>query len=135
MNDIIKVFDKEEQQEVSARELHEFLEIKDHFTQWSERMFEYGFLENIDYQAVHIFVRAKNGFGGTNKVDYALTLDCAKEIAMIQKNEKGKQARQYFIDCEKKYRALNAPKSLAEALRIAAERQKKIEEQQNNLIG
>lgn len=86
---------------VSARSLYEFLEIKEHFTQWIERMFDYGFNESVDYQAIKEFISHSNGFGGTYKTDYALTLDTAKEIAMLQRTEKGKQARQYFIECEK----------------------------------
>jgi len=100
--ELIKITEKDGQQLVSARELHEFLEIKDHFTQWIERMLEYGFNQSVDSEAVQIFLKASNGIGGTYKTDYALTLDCAKEISMLQRSDKGKQARQYFIACEKK---------------------------------
>lgn len=86
---------------VSARDLHAWLQTEDHFTQWAKRMFDYGFIENIDYQAVHEFVKHQNGIGGTNKIDYALTIDTAKEISMLQRTEKGKEARTYFIQCEK----------------------------------
>lgn len=91
---------------VSARDLHKFLEVKDHFAQWCGRMFEYGFTECVDYQALHIFVQHPNGFGGTNKTDYALTVDCAKEIAMVQRTAKGHDVRSYYIALEKKLLAL-----------------------------
>lgn len=107
LNNLFKFDEQGEKKIVSARQLHDFLETKDHFTQWCKRMFEHGFVENIDYEAVHIFVPAKNGIGGTNKTDYALSIDCAKEIAMVQRTEKGKQARLYFIECENKLNLFN----------------------------
>lgn len=85
---------------VSARSLYKFLEIKDHFTQWIDRMFVYGFSENVDYQAIKEFVSHTNGLGGTFKIDYALTLSMAKKIASMQRSEKGKLARDYFFDNE-----------------------------------
>lgn len=91
---------------VSARELHKFLEVQTQFTIWCERMFEYGFTENQDYVAVNQKRLTAQG-NETTFLDYALTLDCAKEIAMLQRSDKGKQARQYFIDCEKQLK--NAP--------------------------
>lgn len=101
MKELIKITEQNGNRAVSARELHQYLETEDHFTQWAKRMFEYGFIKNIDYQAVHEFVKHSNGIGGTNKTDYALTIDTAKEIAMIQRTPKGKQARQYFIEMER----------------------------------
>lgn len=92
-------------QVVSARELHEFLEVKTDFTEWCKRMFEYGFVENLDYSLLKIGERSAH-----NKIEYVLTLDCAKEIAMIQRSEKGKVARLYFIDCEKKLKQVETPK-------------------------
>lgn len=140
MNELIKVSRNEnEQQVVSARELYEFLEIKEHFTQWIERMFEYGFSESIDYQAVKNFVTHSNGVGGTYKTDYVLTLDTSKEIAMLQRSEKGKQARQYFIECEKKLKE-QVPSYLikdeierAKAWIIEAEERKQLQEQNKAL--
>lgn len=82
---------------VSARELHEFLEVKAQFTDWCKRMFEYGFIDGVDYSLHKIVKRSVH-----NKIDYALTLNCAKEISMIQRTDKGKEARSYFIDCEAK---------------------------------
>lgn len=96
MTDLITIKEHNGKQAVSARELHEFLEVKAHFRNWIERMFDYGFDESIDYERANIFVR------GNEAKDYVLTLDCAKEISMIQRTDKGKQARQYFINCEKR---------------------------------
>jgi anti-repressor protein len=103
MQELVKVtISSEGSQLVNARELYDWLEIEDHFTQWANRMFEYGFEEGVDYQAINQYVKHQNGIGGTNKTDYALTLNCAKEISMIQRSDKGKEARQYFIECERK---------------------------------
>jgi anti-repressor protein len=103
MQELVKVtISSEGSQLVNARELYDWLEIEDHFTQWANRMFEYGFEEGVDYQAINQYVKHQNGIGGTNKIDYALTLNCAKEISMIQRSDKGKEARQYFIECERK---------------------------------
>ena len=81
---------------VSAR----FVESSERFSKWIDRMLEYGFTNGVDYtpyQKVHPL--NKQSFG-----DYALTLDTAKEVAMIQRNEKGRQARRFFIECEKALR-------------------------------
>lgn len=88
---------------VSGRMLHEFLEIGRDFTNWIKQMLEYGFEEEGDY-FVYSPKLASKGRGGHNKKEYALTLDMAKEICMIQRSDKGRQARKYFIECEKKLR-------------------------------
>ena len=95
MSQLIKITENKGNQVVSARDLHEFLEVDTQFRTWIDRMLEYGFIENQDFTKANIFVR------GNEAKDYALTLDCAKEISMLQRSEKGKQARQYFIQCEK----------------------------------
>lgn len=92
-------------QVVSMRELHQFLEVKTQFTDWSKRMFEYGFEESLDYI---LLKNEYNKLSKSNPLDYALTLDTAKEIAMLQRSDKGKQARQYFIECEKQLRHVAA---------------------------
>jgi anti-repressor protein len=104
MEELIKITEKNGVQAVSARDLHEWLGTQDYFAQWSKRMFEYGFIENTDYQAIHKFVAHENGFGGKNKTDYILTMDTAKEISMLQRTDKGKEARRHFIEIEKKFR-------------------------------
>lgn len=101
---------------VSGRELHEFLEIKSNYTTWFERMTEYGFDEGSDYSLLSNFGN-QTGRGGHNKLDHAITIDMAKEISMIQRNEKGKRARQYFLQVEK---AWNSPEMIMKrALQIA----------------
>ncbi|MBO6417346.1 antA/AntB antirepressor family protein [Enterococcus gallinarum] len=85
---------------VSGRELHEFLEIETPYRKWFPRMSEYGFEEGVDYTP-DIFVHPLNN---QETVDHVLKLDMAKEISMIQRTPKGKQARQYFIEVEKMYR-------------------------------
>ena len=84
---------------VSARELHAFLESRRDFSTWiKNRISEYDFVENQDFVRFHKKVEANNA----TLIEYALTLDMAKELSMVERNEKGKQARRYFIECEKK---------------------------------
>ncbi|MBO4957514.1 phage antirepressor KilAC domain-containing protein [Butyricimonas sp.] len=137
MNELIKITERDGKQAVSARELYAFLEIQTPFTMWAERMFEYGFTENVDY--VSLSQKSEKPQGGRPQIDYALSISCAKEISMLQRNDKGKQARQYFIEAENKYRELQksggfqVPTSFREALLLAAQQQEKIEEQQKQL--
>lgn len=137
MNELIKITEQDGKQAVSARELYAFLEIQTPFTMWAERMFEYGFTENVDY--VSLSQKSEKPQGGRPQIDYALSISCAKEISMLQRNDKGKQARQYFIEAENKYRELQksggfqVPTSFREALLLAAEQQEKIEAQQKQL--
>ena len=98
MNEIIKVNYDNEQLTVSGRELHEFLGVKTPYTQWFERMVEYGFNEGIDF--VSFSQKSEKPIGGRPKQDHELTIPMAKELCMIQRNEKGKQARQYFLKIE-----------------------------------
>lgn len=101
---------------ISGRELHQALEVKTPYKKWFERMSDYGFEENIDYAVTDIFVHNPLG-GRQNQTDHALTLDTAKEIAMIQRSEPGKRARQYFIQVEK---AWNSPEMIMKrALKMA----------------
>lgn len=88
---------------VSGRELHEFLGVKTPYTQWFERMIGYGFEENVDY-VPHSQKSESGGASGFKVIiDHILKIDMAKEISMIQRNERGKQARQYFIEVEKRW--------------------------------
>lgn len=104
-----------EQLTVSARDLHTGLEIKSNFTTWFDRMCEYGFTKN-DYKKC--FPNRESGCnGGQNMVDYQISVDMAKQICMIQRSEKGRLYRQYFIDLEK---AWNTPEQIfARALKMA----------------
>lgn len=96
MQQLIKITEQNGNRAVSARELYEFLEVKTDFSDWCKRMFEYGFDENIDFSLLKIGERNAH-----NKIDYALTIDTAKEISMLQRTDKGKEARRYFIEMEK----------------------------------
>lgn len=129
MKQLIKITQSEDGQLVSARDLHEFLEYGTPFTTWIKRQLEYGFSEGVDYQAYNNFVSASNGVGGSVKTDYMLTLDCAKHIAMLQRNEKGFEARKYFIEIEKKARELVKPMSTLDLLEatIKSMREQRVE--------
>lgn len=117
MENLIEVKVNENQEPiVSGRELHEFLGIATPYKKWFDRMVEYGFSENIDFVAVGQKCPIANG-GYQEVIDHAIKLDMAKELSMIQRNERGKQARQYFIQVEKDW---NSPdKIMARALIVA----------------
>ena len=118
----------------SARELHEFLEVKTDFTNWCKRMFKYGFKEGTDYALAKIGELDNQVIAHPNpRKDYALTLDTAKEISMIQRSDKGRQARQYFIECEKKANALMKAMSPAEMLLFQAQRLVNMEKEQEEM--
>lgn len=119
-----------EQPTVSARDLHTGLEIKSNFTTWFDRMCGYGFTE-LDYQKC--FPNLESGCnGGQNMVDYQISVDMAKQICMIQRSEKGRQYRQYFIDLEK---AWNTPEQvLARALKIADKEIEKLKSSNTALL-
>jgi phage anti-repressor protein len=96
MNELIKVTETNGRKAVSARELHEFLGNKRQFADWiKQRINKYGLIDGIDYTRVSLI--SERGMS----IEYVLTLEASKELAMVEGNEKGKQARQYFIDCEK----------------------------------
>lgn len=100
MNELIKITEENGQRAVSARELHLFLGVGRDFSNWIKgRIEEYGFIENQDYM---VFAEiGENSNGGRPLKEYALTLDMAKELSMVEKTERGKQARRYFIEMEK----------------------------------
>lgn len=111
----------EKQKGVSARDLHAFLEVKSRFNDWiANRIKDFDFVENQDY----LTLTKKIVSGGLAK-EYFLTLNMAKELSMVERNEKGKQARQYFIQCEKQLKVAQQqfaiPQTLPEALRLAAD--------------
>ncbi|CEQ21637.1 phage anti-repressor [[Clostridium] sordellii] len=98
---------------LSARGLHSFLEVSERFNNWFNRQLQYGFEENQDYRGRKVF----NTLAKQELQDYELTIDMAKEIAMIQRSDKGKQARRYFLQVEKDW---NSPeKVMARALILA----------------
>lgn len=116
MNELFNVTTNGDKLTLSARELHKELNVTDRFTRWFERMGEYGFEENVDFTSVKSSTLVNNG--ATRELqDYRITLDMAKEIAMLQRNEKGKEIRRKLIELEK---AWNSPeKVMARALDIA----------------
>ncbi|HAZ8269826.1 TPA: phage antirepressor Ant [Citrobacter koseri] len=86
-----------------ARDLHAFLSVGKIFAAWiKDRITDYGFIENQDYVLLSKTGKQNSGRGGHNRKDYHLTLDTAKELAMVERNEKGRQIRRYFIECERK---------------------------------
>lgn len=85
---------------VNGRDLHKFLKIETPYMKWFKRMIEYGFAQDVDFATVGQKSPIANG-GYQEVTNHAMTIDMAKEISMIQRNEKGKQARQYFIEVEK----------------------------------
>lgn len=116
MKDLIKIEVNEKQEPiVNGRELHKVLEVETPYRIWFPRMVEYGFAENIDF--VTLEQNCTKPKGGRPETNHAIKLDMAKEIAMIQRNEKGKEVRKYFIQVEKDF---NSPeKIMARALKIA----------------
>ena len=122
---------------VSGRDLHEFLEIGTQYTKWFDRMTEYGFEENEDYVLLSQKRLTNNPRNPYTEVgDHLLKLDAAKEISMIQRNEKGKQARQYFLQIEK---AWNSPEMIMKrALQFADKKivslEEKIKEDQPKVL-
>lgn len=124
MNELIKVNYENDRPTVLARELHDFLEVKTAFKDWFPRMCEYGFSEGIDYCS--FLSNRSDGLPGKPKQDAQLTIEMAKEICMLQRNERGKQARQYFIQLEKDW---NSPELvMARALKMANSRIGSLEE-------
>ncbi len=120
MNELLKIdTSNAERITVSARDLYEFLEATERFNSWFERMTQYGLVENTDYTTVKKLTEVPNNGGIQIREldDYRLTIDTAKQIAMLQRNEKGTQARKYFIQVEN---AWNSPERvMARALEIA----------------
>ena len=109
MNDLITIskyeIGNEEINSVNARDIHSYLEVKTHLSTWMKRAIDkYDFKENIDFS----ILKSANPNGGIDKVDYIVTIDMAKELAMLENNQKGKEIRRYFIKVEKDYVSLLA---------------------------
>lgn len=128
MNEIIKVNqDNPERLTVSGRDLHKALEVETPYTMWIQRMIEYGFTEGEDFLTILL-----ESTGGRPSTDHQLTIAMAKEIAMLQRTDKGKQVRQYFIQIEE---AWNKPelvmaRGLAAANALIENQKKQIAEMQ-----
>ena len=112
MNELIKVNYDNDTPTVSGRELHELLDVKTAYKDWFPRMCEYGFAEGTDFCSF-----LSESTGGRPATDHQLTIEMAKEICMLQRNDKGKQVRQYFLNLEK---AWNTPEMImSRALKMA----------------
>ncbi|MDO4782654.1 MAG: antA/AntB antirepressor family protein [Capnocytophaga felis] len=113
MTELITITEQNGQRAVNARELHEFLEVQSKFADWiKNRINEYGFIENQDFVSVSKILEN----GGRSK-EYAISIDMAKELSMVERNEKGKLARLYFIEMEKKAKE---PKAIGYGAKINA---------------
>ncbi|MBS5463852.1 phage antirepressor KilAC domain-containing protein [Clostridium sp.] len=129
MKELLKINYEAEQPTVSARELYAGLEIGTKFTTWFERMKEYGFSEGNEFFPI---LGETSETGGRPAVDYQISVDMAKQVCMIQRSEKGKQYRQYFIDLEK---AWNTPEQvMARALKLADRTIDNLKEDNKKLI-
>lgn len=119
MNELIKVNYDSERPTVLGRDLYEALEVKTAYKDWFPRMCEYGFAEGIDFSSF-----LSESTGGRPKQDHQLTIPMAKEICMLQRNEKGKMFRQYFIQIEESW---NSPEMvMSRALKMAENQIKKL---------
>lgn len=108
MNELLKVNYANDRITLSARELHEFLGVSTRYNDWIKRMVEDGFNENTDYQAITQKRVTAQG-NETSFIVHEITLDMAKEIAMIQRSDKGKEVRQYFLELERRW---NSPEAV-----------------------
>jgi hypothetical protein len=129
MNELININYDTDKPTVSGRELHKALEVKDHYTDWFKRMTEYGFTEGEDF--IGFSEKSDKPTGGRPSTDHQLTIPMAKEICMLQRNDKGKQFRQYFIRVEE---AWNSPEMIMKrALDYANENVKRLQIQASTL--
>lgn len=129
---VVEIIEHDGKQSVNARELHQKLGSKQQFANWiRNRIEKYGFVENQDFCSFNKVIKRENG--ATTVTEYALSLDMAKELCMVENNEKGRMIRKYFIEVEKKARTQNPftiPQTYSEALFLAANQAKQIEKQQ-----
>lgn len=111
MDKLINIWQTKEGRAVSARELHEELKSKKHFASWiRERISQYEFIENEDYQLItgdpEFFPNEGKSKIGRPRIEYALTIDMAKELAMIENNSEGRKVRKQLIKVEKEYQQM-----------------------------
>ena len=149
LNELLPIGEKNGQKAVNARDLHSFLQVGKDFSTWiKNRIDKYDFIEGKDFQTLYLDYQGnllnirlpQNGDSKNqqvSKIEYALSISMAKELSMIENNERGKQARKYFIACEetkhelsRKDLALMVLQAEEEKERLALEVQKKEEEKQ-----
>lgn len=119
MSNLIPInYDNPERPTVSGRELHDFLEVTTRYNDWFNRMTEYGFTEGEDYYS--FLSNRSDGLAGKPRTDHQLTIPMAKELCMIQRNERGKQARQYFLAIEAQW---NSPEAVMRRAVLIAQKQ------------
>ena len=124
MNEIININYSSDRPTVLGRELHDMLGVNSNYTTWFNRMCDYGFTEHVDFETCFPNLESENQHGGQNKVDHQLTIPMAKEICMLQRTERGKECRQYFIQVEEQW---NSPAAIMQrALQIANSRVEKL---------
>lgn len=117
---LIPISENNGKQAVSARDLHAFLESKQDFSTWiKNRIEKYDLVENEDYVTAPQIYGTANG-GHSTRLEYALTIDAAKELSMVEGNERGKEARKYFIACEKKLKEQQKPMTSAQMFALQA---------------
>ena len=125
MSELIPIQDRDGIQAVMGRDLHKFLEVGRDYTNWFKQMVGYGFIEGQDFTP-----DLAKSTGGRPRADHIVSLDMAKEISMIQRTEKGKQARQYFIECERRAKEpaqLSPEELMARAIKVADSTIKELE--------
>lgn len=116
MSELIPIVDQgDDVQAVMGRDLHAFLEVKSNYTTWINRLIgKYGFIAGQDF-----IPKMEESSGGRPSEDHVLTMGMAKELSMVQNNDRGRQARQYFIECERRAKAQKPDVSLLSRLEIA----------------
>lgn len=132
LQQLLPIQESNGQQAISGRALHAFLEVGRDYTNWFKQMVTYGFEEGKDFTPI---LARTSELGGRPKMDHAMTLDMAKEVAMIQRTSKGKEARQYFIECERRAKAIESPLARPELItradlaRMVLESEEQLEKQ------
>jgi len=129
--ELIKIENREGKETVNARDLHEFLESRQEFANWiTSRIETYGFIFGIDF----LTILSKSN-GGRPSKEFYISIDMAKELSMVERNQKGRQIRKWFIDRDNKLKSIESklPATFAEALQLAADQALKIEQQAGQL--
>lgn len=130
-NGLVPIYQNEDEKLVNSRDLHAGIESKQKYADWvKNRIEKYGFVEGEDF-----FVNLGKSTGGRPSIEYFFKMDTAKEIAMVENNPQGRKVRKYFIEVEKRAREMfSQPRSFSEALYLAAELQKKLEESKPKVL-